>query len=234
MSRSKFRPDRLGQLLKVSGFERVFDAFGAFAWARWSADSKIVHQITVRTVGRTHDAFVAHAGIGICRYLPVGPELPLLQEVATVEQRGWAIIRSDIDARSWEQGVATIAPKKADEIAASDGESLLVQTQVSRRAAAMYVAELSDVADVSKALVDLVRDTSDTIVAAARRLAARPPVLLAFGLEPVYELACLVILRKDEGYVDADPLRDYDLNLRIQIVADNIIHSSGFGLDFAK
>ena len=217
---------RLLELLKGSGFILTWSGGqkGGSVYDRRSTLDELYESISYHFAGKEREAVVAHARVSVWWGYPTISEERHIPDVATVPDRGYAVITSDADASAWEHRLAEVGPVRAAEVARDLGPGLLERTKGARAAVMGYLATVE--AHGAWAVLE-------HMVSAAERAAAERfldfPIMSGPEAEPLYRSAALAIVKfhraveKDDAVLrDMNPLENSELGSRIQLLVNRL------------
>ena len=230
----KVKPNRVAHLLEASGFES--NPVNQMAFVRKHGCSDLFEWLEIVAQGKQGEAVYAWVGVTVtCRIAIKGLiTTRSLDEIPGNCERGWRIINTTQEAKQWEIELANIGPQIAEQFGREYGNELLARTASARRARDKYLEYLGTVMPLNKR-VDELRSMADVTTArAALRLAEFPGVRQVYESEDVYELCALALLlfeREVEttptNFRTGNPLEDYELLWRIELLADHIFMETG-------
>lgn len=225
-------PSRLSVLLRSAGFDLTWESIvtGASEYARSSNFAGLFEQVIVLAAGRHKEAVGAYAQVSLTRTRARAKDLfvrePILT-IASVPERGWSILKSARDARTWEEKLASVADDECARISATYGHDLLERTKAARSMVDHYWAHVAGVANLTEWLTSK-SEEQDRVD--ARRILECPGVVQVESGREEYFTAVLVILILDKsldfGYSGthlANPIADTRLFQCIQLLADRIM-----------
>jgi hypothetical protein len=173
--------------------------------------------------GKAGEAVYGHVGVSVVggRNATRGLiEERSLTELATDSGAGWTILHSKEETVAWERKFSELAPSQAQAMVQGKGASLLARTSEARKSVERYLESLpKGLKDLDMLLAHLKGQASASLLDKAVRWAEWPGVLQVDKWEGYYLAAALLIA---QDYPDADPLEDFQLMSRIQILVDRL------------
>jgi hypothetical protein len=205
-------------------------------FVRRSGSLELYEQLIVKSVGKYGEAVFANAAVSIVS----GPmatkgmvEMHLLEELATDQERGWAVIESEKQITKWEQQLAEVGPRRARELALRKGYELLNRTESARRVVGSILVALPPPTDLDALYRWLQERTPEAERAEAARLAQWAGVMRLRGGEIVYHVAALALetLVHLESDLGRDPIENPELMWQIQLLVDRLVLRYRIGVD---
>lgn len=200
-------------------------------FARRASQPHLFERIRFHCAGKRGEAAVARAETSVIRGGNATKglvETKLLVKLASVPERGWTILQSVEDAKTWERKFVAVAPEQANRLSQEKGNELLAATELSRTAAIEICRQLGDVNDLAEITGRLEHEASGVQLQLARRLAEWPGVLQIAEATTLYNIATTAIvihapkLSRLSVNIEADPLHARDLMWLIQLLVDRI------------
>ena len=209
----KLRLPIVEALLKPAGFEVGLET-GYSGWCFVRPDSRagLFQVLVISFAGRAREAVTGRVWISILHnFVATGlSEHQFLPELGpdTWCNRGQSVIETRKAGAEWERRFATVAPGRAEALAAEKGSDLLARTALVRGLATRFLDRLPPAESVYAQIMGLRRLRPD-LAKPATWLSERPGVLGLSGTEEVCELACLCLLvYKDDVVEPGDPIQE--------------------------
>jgi hypothetical protein len=221
---------RLLELLAPRGFESTPHSHERLCFSRVTCRADLFEQIHVGSAGNKGEvawaSVVTSIAKGACSFEGLMEERPLL-EIASNVERGWCEFKEPADVISWEKRLASVAPLRAAEFAAVNGENLLRRTKVLRSVANKYADHVR--AHTAERNADYLEyQLSKLATVEQRREASRLADLSAAGDSSYQAAALALVLYSDqvEGtrdkYQGISPSNDHEFLRLITVLADRL------------
>lgn len=197
-------------------------------FVRATHEHSLFQQIFVTFAGRRHEAAVAYIAISVTKWIRFKGLCVsrLFDEIASDQERGWAVVNSADEAKQWELSLALEGPRAVEELAREVGGELLKKTETIRKIAHNILSHFDAKQSVACQIAEMEQIVPAPIVSEASRLAAAPGVIQLYNSEDIYLLALLLILNHcREQFVQTrqNLLSNNDFMWTIQLVADGIL-----------